>query len=122
VAEPFIQAVRERDYWTTLIADINSRLPNEYIWITSFGIEETTAENAPAPAPAPRGGPAQKGAPVRVMVKGLYADNPRGPEVVDEFVKNLEDSPHFKIKKEELQRTVPDQFSWGWSYSFPARS
>ena len=117
VAEPFIQAVRERDYWPTIIADINSRLPSEYIWITKFGIEETTADNAPPPPP--RGGPAPKAPPVRLMISGLYAANPRGPEVIDEFVKNLEDSPHFKVKKDELQRTVTDEFTWGWPYSFP---
>jgi type IV pilus assembly protein PilM len=117
VAEPFIQAVRERDYWTTIIADINSRLPNEYIWITNFGLEETTAENTPTPPP--KGGPNQKGQPVRVLVKGLYAENPRGAEVVDEFVKNLKESPHYKVVEGDLKRTVPDQFTWGWDYSFP---
>jgi Tfp pilus assembly protein PilN len=116
VAEPFAQAVRERDYWTTIIADINSRLPSEYIWITSFGIEETTGDSAPPPPP--KGGSAQK-APVRLIIKGLYAENPRGAEMIDEFVKNLEDSPYFKVKKDEMQRTVPDQFTWGWPYSFP---
>ena len=38
---------------------------------------------------------------------------------LEQFVKNLEDSTYFKIKKDELQRTVPDQFTWGWPYSFP---
>jgi hypothetical protein len=113
-AAPFIQAVRERDYWTTIMADINSRLPPEYIWITNFGPEQKTAENVPA---QPK--PGQKPEPVRLMITGLYADNPRGPEVVDEFVKNLKESPYYEIKDTEMQRTMADQFSWGWPYSFP---
>jgi len=62
-AAPFIQAVRERDYWTTIMADINSRLPPEYIWITNFGPEQKTAENVPA---QPK--PGQKPEPVRLMI------------------------------------------------------
>ena len=115
-AAPFVEAVRERDYWPSVIADINSRLPADFIWITSFGPEETSPDAAPPPK-SEKGGKQKEV--VRMMVRGLYAENPRGPEMVDDFVKNLEDSPLYEVKKDELQRTVPDSLTWGWAYSFP---
>ena len=116
-AAPFMQAVRERDYWTTLMSDLNSRLPSELVWITSFGPEEGTGD-APPPPKGGKGGEKAKEA-VRLMVRGLYAENPRGPAVVDEFLKNLADSPLYEVKVDELQRTVPDTSTWGWPYQFP---
>ena len=117
VAAPFIEAIRERDYWTSVINDLNSRLPAEYIWITSFGPEDVAADSA-APAKPEKGGGKPKHT-VRLMIRGLYAENPRGPAVVDEFLKNLADSPLYEVKAEELQRTVPDPSTWGWPYQFP---
>ena len=113
-ATPFLQAVRERDYWTTVFADLNSRLPAEFVWITSFAPEETTGGEAPPPS---KGGKAKEN--VRFLIRGLYAENPRGPAVVDEFLKNLADSPLYEVKADELHRTVPDTSTWGWPYDFP---
>ncbi len=112
-AAPLMGAIRDRDYWATIIDDLNSRLPNEYIWVTSFAPEETTADAA-----ADAGKKKEKET-VRLLVKGIYADNPRGVDVLDEFVKNLEDSPNFEIKKDEMLRPTPDGSTWGWSYQFP---
>ena len=117
LAAPFIEAIRERDYWPTIIADINSRLPAEYIWITSFGPEEAGPDAAVAAKPEKGGGKPKET--VRLMIRGLYAENPRNTGVVDEFLKNLADSPYYEVKADELQRTVPDPSTWGWSYQFP---
>ena len=117
VAAPFIEAIRERDYWTTIISDLNSRLPSEYIWITSFGPEEAGADAPPAAKPDKSGGKPKET--VRLMIRGLYAENPRSTAVVDEFLKNLADSPYYEVKADELQRTVPDPSTWGWPYQFP---
>ena len=116
-AAPFLQAIRERDYWTTVISDLNSRLPAEFVWITSFGPEPAGAD-APPPPKSGKGGDKPKET-VRFMIRGLYAENPRGPAVVDEFLKNLADSPYYEVKADELQRTVPDLSTWGWPYQFP---
>ena len=115
LAAPFIEAVRERDYWPRVIADINSRLPAEFIWIVSFAPEETATD---APAAKPEKGGKNKN-PVRLMIRGLYAENPRGPAVVDEFVKNLAESTLYEVKADELQRTVPDTQTWGWPFQIP---
>ena len=116
LAAPFIEAVRERDYWTTVINDLNSRLPAEFVWITSFGPEEAAADAPPPPKP-------EKGAPpketVRLLIRGLYAENPNGTAVVDDFLKNLADSPYYEVKADELQRTVQDTLTWGWPFQFP---
>ena len=116
LAAPFIEAVREREYWPTVIADINSRLPSEFIWITSFGPEETTADSPP-PVKSEKGGKQKET--VRLMIHGLYAENPKGRTVIDEFLKNLADSPLYEVKADELQQTVADQVTWGWPFSFP---
>ncbi len=118
LAAPFIEAIRERDYWTTVIADLNSRLPGEYIWITSFGPEEVAAGD-PAPAAKPEKGGGKPKETVRLMIRGLYAENPRGTAVVDDFLKNLADSPYYEVKADELQRTVQDQSTWGWPFQIP---
>ncbi len=119
-ATPLLRAVRERDYWTTIINDINGRLPAESIWITSFGPDTATGDNNPAPVqPGPGGGQGAKKEPVRIIIRGLYCDNPRGTAVVDDFLTNLEQSPHYEIKKDELKRTVPDENTWGWDYEVP---
>ena len=116
LAAPFIEAVRERDYWTNVIADINSRLPAEFIWITNFGPEEGTADAPPPEKPAKGAKPKET---VRLMIRGLYAENPRGRSVIDDFLKNLADSPLYEVKADELQQTVADQVTWGWPFSFP---
>jgi len=36
VAAPLSPPVQERDFWVRLINDINSRLPSQYIWVTSL--------------------------------------------------------------------------------------
>jgi type IV pilus assembly protein PilM len=111
---PFVEAVRERNYWTNVIADLNSRLPAEFVWITNFGPEEESAD-----APPPEKGAKGKPVPVRIMIRGLYAENPRGTAVVDEFLKNLAESPLYEVKADELQRTVPDTATWGWPFQVP---
>ena len=49
----------------------------------------------------------------------FHAENPRGTAVVDEFLKNLADSQLYEVKADELQRTVPDTVTWGWSFQVP---
>lgn len=116
LSAPMIEAVRERDYWTSVLADLNSRLPAEFIWITSFGPEETSPDAAP-PAKPEKG--AKQKETVRLMIRGLYAENPKGTAVVDDFLKNLAESPLYEVKAEELQRTVQDTLTWGWPFQVP---
>lgn len=122
VAAPLLRAVNERDYWAKLIADINSRLPSEFIWVVNFAPEDSPAESAPAPVPA---GPAGKNAKqpkqttARLLIEGLYLENPRGPQVVDDFVAKLSESPLYEVLKDDEKRSVPNDAAWAFDYSVP---
>jgi len=114
-AAPFLQAVQDRDYWLRIIDDINSRLPQHYIWITSFEpIENGGKQSAP-------GGGNQKREYVGVKIHGLYLDNePKQAVVVDDFLQNLSQSPYFSVDKEKALRTrsSPDAVHWAYGYEF----
>jgi type IV pilus assembly protein PilM len=132
-AKPLIRTAEEREYWSKALADLNSRLPAEYIWITAFELPSKEDLNKPKidepPArgarPAPRG-QEPKVAPVKVFVRGIYlssdAGNAAGPNVVDEFAKNLQDSPYFQPVlngDEGFERESPDTQKWGFHYAIP---
>ena len=115
-AAPLTRAIQERQYWTTIIDDINSRLPKEFIWITSMTVDQSTPDNPTPPAKGQAAAPKES---VKLLMRGLYADNPRGTAVVDDFLKKLEESPHYELKRDDLTRTTPDEATWGWEFSFP---
>jgi hypothetical protein len=133
--KPLVKAVEEREYWSNAIADLNSRLPVEYIWITSFQppskeelkkAEADAAAAGAAPGAKKKPGAAPAEAPVRIMVKGVYlsrdAGNNAGPNIVDEFAKNLQDSPFFEpiLKPEEgYMREADDTQKWGFGFAIP---
>jgi len=120
LAAPLLSAVRDREYWARVIDDINSRLPSNYIWVTSFSVEEQKPEASPTAKP--KGGPAAakpKEPSTVLALSGLYLDNPRGPSVVDDFVANLSQSEFFSVNKDELKRTVPNEETWAYEYSMP---
>jgi type IV pilus assembly protein PilM len=134
--KPLVKAVEEREYWSNAIADLNSRLPVEYIWITSFQppskeelkkaeADAAAAGTAPGAKKKPGAAPAEA-PPVRIMVKGVYlsrdAGNNAGPNIVDEFAKNLQDSPFFEpiLKPEEgYMREADDTQKWGFGFAIP---
>jgi type IV pilus assembly protein PilM len=130
-AKPLTTVAAERTYWTNVIADLNARLPKEYIWITSFEIigeakkKEEAEPEKPRPG-RPRGGDKEerKEPSVMGMIKGLYlsreAKNIAGPAVVDEFVTNLKGSPYVQPSEDP-----DDGFKRGnddnpavWAYPF----
>ena len=117
VAEPFLKAVRDREAWTKTVDDMHSRLPKDFVWITSFALEEKKKEDAPVP-----GKPvAPKAEKTTFIVKGLYLENPQGPSVVDAFVEQLAASPLYEVDKDEsvFKRSVPNDNEWAYEFSFP---
>lgn len=127
VALPLLLAVDDRELFTKVVDDIHSRLPNEFLWITSY--ERVKEKDAPkATTPAPKGGskttaPAVVEAPrATFQVKGLYMDpavNPESVNVVDKFVNSLNESPLFSVDKTKMIRVTPTDADWAYDFSFP---
>jgi type IV pilus assembly protein PilM len=119
-AEPLLKAVRDREAWTTLVEEIHNRLPAEHVWLTGLSQEKEApgAETAITPSPGrPGQPPVQK--PTTYTVQGLYLENPSGPTVVDQFIDKLNESPMFKVNKDEMKRVTPTDTEWAYEFSFP---
>ena len=115
-AAPFQAAVADRDYWNKVLTDLNSRLPQKLIWITSFqpgyftgaypAVKFTPAEPGVAPTAKERLG---------VAVQGLYLVlDARGSQVVTDFVNNLKGSPY--VDPEVQSTTQPGGNSWDYGF------
>lgn len=104
-AAPLIEAIDDREYWVKLLDDLNARLPERGIWITSL-------EVAPA---APVAGPVNPKAPARMpelVIKGLYMN---GVDVVDTYSDALKKS-EFYIVKDDKDRPPPSTNEWATDY------
>jgi type IV pilus assembly protein PilM len=121
---PLLQATGDRQFWLKVINDINSRLPKEFVWITSF---ETTVITPRAAAPVGRpkkGAPAEKPPEPRTVVqlKGYYLFNDKQAGVVDQFVEQLEKSELYEVLKKEEDgfiRAVPNEVDWAYEFAIP---
>lgn len=112
LAAPLANLVEERSQWVALIEDLNARLPELNIWITSLEVTSVTSQTTPtagaSAAPGNPNAPAAKTpkTPQQILiVKGLYLDNPRGPGVIDDYAKALAESPFLTVdlnKKQEI--------------------
>ena len=126
-AKPLESLARDRQYWTQLIDHIHSKLPAEKVWITSFEIpppKEATAKTSPAlrghaaqptPAPQPKD-PRQK-----LVLRGLYLENPSGVAVVEQFGKDLQNSPLYDVAPEQewLRVNVVNPTEWAQEFVIP---
>ncbi len=120
IAQPLLQAVQDREMWTKLVDDIHSRLPNEFVWITTYERQKQAA--TPRPSATPKGGKAAVAAAAAqpaFLVKGLYLENPNGPGVVDQFVDKLNESPFYSVDKAKMTRVTPTDTEWAYEFSFP---
>lgn len=119
------EAVNERSYWVRMLADLNNRFDNDFIWLThveplkngtslsanlvavagSSSMDPTGGTGSlfpPPAAPAPAGASTAVDAPadgvpqkVELRVLGLYRKNDEGQEVVYRFAKALAKSEFF---------------------------
>ena len=142
LAAPLAQLVEERAQWVRVVEELNARLPETNIWITSLeaSLQPNQPENAQPnipggvrplsgggrPKDAANAKEAAVSAPKQILiVKGLYLDNPRGPGVIDDFAKNLSESPFFIIdlnKKQEInpvRSTDVNQWTLGYELRLP---
>jgi type IV pilus assembly protein PilM len=129
-AMPFLQAIEERDAWLKIMDDINARLPDHFIWVTSF---EPVENNPRGGGNGPRGGGVNnprgggtgggaQGVYTGVKIRGLYLNNePKQAGVIDDFLQNLSQSPYFSIdlnKRQDVNpvRSSPNSTEWAYEY------
>lgn len=131
IANPLITVISERAAWLEIINQLGEKLPRRSIWITKM---QPTIDGQPvagmagmagtdprqASPSASRGRDGNKGAPMfnGIMIQGLYMDD---PQVVEEFVNNLSQSPLFELdesnRAKHLTRSQPDNETWAYSYT-----
>ena len=106
-AVPYTQAVEDRQFWSRILDDLNSRIPDHAIWVTSF----EPGSSAPV-GDAPKAG----GVYSSLKLKGLYINTqPLGAGIVDEFVKNLALSPLYS-KATAAVRATPNDSDWAFDF------
>ncbi len=133
-ALPLVATVEEKSFWIRILDDINSRLPADYVWITSFeavteapvaavpGAPKATPK--PAPKPGEKAGPAEvvnNNPPVRLTLKGLYLYNDKQTGVVDDFKEKLKESELYTVDDENFKRSVPNETEWAFDFEIPLR-
>jgi type IV pilus assembly protein PilM len=120
VAAPLLDAISERQAWTKLVDEVHSRLPKEYVWITSY--EKAPEPTAPPPTSKPSSAKTSK-APVEKLpeftIKGLYLENPSEQNIVSQFVDELNKSKVVEVDKSRLTNELPSGTDWAYPFSFP---
>ena len=140
-ANPLERIAHEREYWVSLLADLNQRIPKDFIWITSLELALPDAQrrepDAPETPPQPQSGRPSSGSSRRsersasavvLMARGLYlshdAGNNAGPAVVDEFIAKLKES-EFVSPIEEAKagyvRANDDTADWAFKFQLPLK-
>ncbi len=133
--KPLLKAPAERQYWIQVINDLNSRLPQDHIWLTAFEppkAEDTKkreeADAAAATAKKGKKGEPAEGPSVVMNVRGIYlsrdAGNNAGPAAVDQFVEKLKESPYFEPltdAKDGFERRSDDTNDWGFKFAVPLK-
>ena len=123
-AAPLLTAVEDRSYWVKIIEDINTRLPKDFVWITSFDAKKPEAKTDAADASPPVGGKwkASASSGPTLMLKGLWLYNDRGPLVFDDFVAKLKESPLYEVVTDDKKgyvRSVENDAEWAYEFAIP---
>ncbi len=138
---PLAQTVDDRQFWARVINELNTRLPEKYVWVTLL---EPTSGGKPIPlgdptkplgstlttgnsvAPAGPGRPGAAGAPKGpaidgLHIKGLYLHNDRRDQVVSDFVANLAKSDYFKLdtkNESSIVRNRAQENDQDWAFDY----
>ncbi len=131
---PLLSAISDRGVWLRILDDLNTRLPEENIWITELAptsggriVDEKelgAAQAAPASSAIGRspGAANKKNVPVvdGVFVRGLYLSNPKQQEIVVDYFRNLIGSTVFEVdpnkQSEVIKPSTPTSTEWGYPY------
>jgi hypothetical protein len=120
IAAPLLNAIKDRQEWTTLFNEIHSRLPKEYVWVTSFEKKkDTTTAAAASSSSSKSGSKAPPDTRQRYLLKGLYLENPADVNVTDPFVEALNKSKMFEVDKTQIVRKPSTGSDWAYEFSFP---
>ena len=107
IVAPLIGAIEDREYWVKLIEDLNTRLPEQSIWVTSMELEGAKNEAA---------GAAKKAKNPVLLLKGLWLANPRGVNIIDDFTAALQKSPYYTVEPEK-SRQPQSMEDWATEYT-----
>jgi len=123
-AAPLLIAVEDRGFWLKVIEDINTRLPKDLVWVTSFEIKAVKTEGADAnPSPVPGGKAKATATPgPTLLLKGLWLHNDRQALVFDDFVNKLKESPLYEVitdKDKDFARSVENDTEWAYEFAIP---
>ncbi len=137
-AAPLLQTVDDRQFWTHVLTQVHTALPEKYIWITlleptsggkpvtlgdpSKGLAANATAGPTGPATPGRPAPANK-APVidGLHVRGLYLENPQADAVVTAFVNNLRKADAFNLDKTNDNKIVTarsPQNAQDWAFDY----
>jgi Tfp pilus assembly protein PilN len=112
----------QRDNWILLLNEINAKIPDG-VWITQFNPQfngspldtPLSGKTAAGPGKGPKAAPASKGTPVKegsmapevnqLVIKGLFESTLR-PEVINQFVTQLSQSPWFEIDPKKTSEAI----------------
>jgi type IV pilus assembly protein PilM len=129
LSAPLVTAINDRSFWPLVLEDLNTRLPNENIWITELvptsggkPLGAPDARTIAVATPVPTALPPRPGAPAidGLLVRGLYLFNPKQQEVVVDYFRNLVGSPWFAIdpnnQAKVIKPTTPNNTEWAFPY------
>ena len=131
--QPLLKLLEERDYWVQLLDELNTRLPDRYIWITELSYQVPSDKEQPRRAtPARRGQQPAAATPQaapepKLVVRGFYLLKPDyrdgQPYPSDDFYANLQGSEFFNIvdaKKNEIYdiRTTGNTTDNSWTFAY----
>jgi len=105
IVAPLVEAVENREYWVRLIEDLNTRLPEQSIWVTSMELEAGRNEGVAKTPKNPE-----------IILKGLWLANPRGVNIIDDFSASLQKSPFYTVEPEK-NRTPQSTEDWATEYT-----
>lgn len=139
-ALPYEKAIAERDYWVRLLQHVHNCLPEKYIWITSLELQDSETpklprSNLPPPDPSRPGGNSGTGRPAlntplpsatsgaasapKLLLKGLYLENPSGSRVVQGFGAKLKEAnPFFTVPEIDQWEIIDKANPTEWAQSF----
>jgi type IV pilus assembly protein PilM len=112
-----------RESYPAILADLNARLPDHYLWITEIQ-PVVDAPQRPGSAPGNKPGETGNGAVKAILVKGLYLNNARQASVIDDFVTSLQSSKIFAVEEKEKSKVITQRGSPNddyWAYPFALR-